>query len=102
MKLRKFNNLVQFFGAYFHQDWDAEDPTPEAVILRFSKSNQPETVLKVIEELDDFLLLPLDEEEIRQCLREKFLSCYLPTDGTSLRHWLMQVRASLHNGAGFS
>ena len=91
---RKLNNLVQFFGAYFHQDWRLDDPTPEAVIERFLEKNPPEEVQKVVVELDELLSLSLPEDELRRMLFEEFLCYYLPTE-TSVRNWLAQLRAAL-------
>src|SRR5438874_11551730 len=94
MKNTRFHNLVQFFGAYFHQDWDADDPTPEAVIRRFVTTNELEAVRKVVGELDDLLSLPLSEAELRRLLLDDLLCCYLPPDGRSVRTWLTWVRDS--------
>lgn len=94
---RKLNNLVQFFGAYFHQDWPLDDPTPEAVIERFLKKTPAEEVQKVVGELDELLALSLTEDELRRMLFEELLCYYLPTE-TSVRNWLARLRASLVGG----
>jgi hypothetical protein len=100
MTNRKLNNLVQFFGAYFHQDWRLDDSTPEAVIERFLKKNPEDETQKVVAELDELLSLPLSEDELRRLLFEEF-SCYYLPSGASVRDWLEQVRAWLsRKGAG--
>ncbi|MCX8156483.1 MAG: contact-dependent growth inhibition system immunity protein [Verrucomicrobiae bacterium] len=91
---RKLNNLVQFFGACFHQDWRLDAPTPEAVIERFLDKNPAEEVQKVVVELDELLSLSLPEDELRRMLHEELLCYYLPTE-TPIRNWLAQLRTSL-------
>jgi hypothetical protein len=94
---QKLNNLAQFFGAYFHQDWRLDDPTPEVVIKRFLEMNPEDEVQKVVVELDELLSLSLSEEELRRKLFEEFLCYYVPTE-TSIRDWLSHIRASLSVG----
>jgi hypothetical protein len=90
----KRNNLIQFFGAYFHQDWRFDDPTPDAVIKRFVENNPEHEVEKVVVELDELLSMSLTEEELRRMLFEEYLCYYIPTEN-SIRDWLSHVRVAL-------
>lgn len=87
---------MQFFGGYFHQDWTADDPTDEAVIVRFISNNPPETLNRVVKELDQFLSFKLTESELRSFLFDEFLCFYLPAEG-SFQDWLIKVRRLLAN-----
>ncbi|HRZ47695.1 MAG TPA: contact-dependent growth inhibition system immunity protein [Candidatus Paceibacterota bacterium] len=97
MKTEKFRNLVQFLGGCFNQDWRLDDPTPEAVVMRFVAENSEEFVTDVVSELDELLSLSLTEEELQRVLFEEFHCYYLPTE-TSIGDWLSHVRASLSVG----
>ncbi|MEO6034748.1 MAG: contact-dependent growth inhibition system immunity protein [Verrucomicrobiota bacterium] len=97
MKPEQFRNLVQFLGGCFNQDWRLDDPTPEAVVVRFVAENSNEFVGDVVSELDELLSLSLTEDELRRMLFEEFHCYYLPTE-TSIRDWLSHVRASLSVG----
>lgn len=95
MNASEFQNLVQFFGSYFHQDWRLDDPDPHAVIERFLQMNPVEDVVKVVSELDVLLERRPSEDDLRKMLVSEFLCYYLPDGNGSIQLWLRQVRDQL-------
>jgi hypothetical protein len=90
MKTR-FPNLYRMCGCYFHQDWDMDDPTAEAVVRRYIRDADPQEVQRVAAEIDDFLRIEMTEEE-RRAVLDRFACEYYPLgDGLSYSDWLRQV-----------
>ncbi len=87
----RFPNLYGLCGCYFHQDWDMDDPTPEAVIRRYCLDADPQEVQRVASEINEFLRIEMTEEERRTVLG-RFGCEYLPSaDDVSYSEWLRQV-----------
>lgn len=86
---------MQFFGSYFHQDWRLDDPTPEVVVQRFTRTHPAEEVRKVIVDLDQLLAINITETALRKMLVDDLLCYYMPPEAAPVRGWLQQVRAQL-------
>ena len=87
--------MAQFFGSYFHQDWDLNDATAGAVTQRFVVENSAEVVRKVSLELGQLLSLPATESDLRQLLFDELGCYYLPPEGVSTRKWLLEAQDTL-------
>jgi hypothetical protein len=72
---RKFSELHDFFGAYFHQDWTVEHETSEGVVDAFLLESGPEDLLVLQKELNELLAQRKNELELREYLLKR-LSCY--------------------------
>jgi hypothetical protein len=72
---RKFPELHQFLGAYFHQDWTVEHETAEQVVEAFLADSDPEDLVLVRREITALLDLGKNEFELRDYLLKE-LSCY--------------------------
>lgn len=90
--------LENFLAAYFHQDWQAEHATPDAVVAYFRGSESPQQVAATGEELA--VLLASDEDDAALGRTARALGCeYDPTrDGGTWRGWLQGVQAALAQG----
>lgn len=99
MIAEKLPRLAQFFGAYFHQDWDVEAANALGVICNYLKEEPISTVQQSIKEIEQLLAMNLDEEPLKNLLQSD-LSCYYdPTIyGISHSDWLHWVQASLKQG----
>lgn len=94
---QKFDELYQFFAGYFHQDWsrvyDWQDEPPNftLVISHFKVTNPKPTILKVRNQLEDFLQYDLNDIELKQALND--LGCnYYPKDtNEDYRNWLNDI-----------
>lgn len=97
----RFPELKYLLGAYFHQDWlhdyewDGEEPTFGAVVRNFKATNPLNTVVRATQELEQFLALHLDEEEMRETLRKLGSAYYAPGGGQTFRQWLEEVAVIL-------
>lgn len=95
--LMVYPNLLEFFGGYFHQDWDLEDANPDDVIRRFQSSEPRENVEAVIDELNTLLSSNLNEEELQTGLLLDLQCCYDPrVDWADTTSWLKHVRDLLN------
>jgi len=72
---KKFPELHQFLGAYFHQDWTVEHETAEQVIDAFLADSDVEDLVIVRREISALLKLGKDEMGLRDYLLKE-LSCY--------------------------
>ncbi|MDF0553645.1 contact-dependent growth inhibition system immunity protein [Kamptonema sp. UHCC 0994] len=96
MNLEQFPNLDQFFGGYFHQDWDLEDTDAEAVLNRFLLEAKSSTVEQVCQEIDKLLAIKFDEKELSNILIYDLGCCYNPEfQKMSNRKWLDWLQSYL-------
>lgn len=89
-----FPNLDNLIGCYFHQDWQTEGPTVDAVLETYLKEYAVEYLPLVLAELR--ALLQRKDAEVKTEL-DKMGCEYAPEgDNTTYREWLsrMQVRLS--------
>lgn len=87
--------LRQFFGAYFHQDWDIEYGTPEQTLSAAIRGHeaQREELSRLVEL---FVEEHPDDEGLEQALWRDLGCEYLTSaDGISSRAWLLDVAAKL-------
>jgi hypothetical protein len=102
---QKFDELYQFFAGYFHQDWSRvydwkyENPNFINVVNHFKATNPKPIILKVRNQLEDFLQYELDETELKNILSELGSSFYPEPDGHTYRAWLEQILLMLDDPA---
>jgi len=89
----QFPELREFFGGYFHQDWDIDARDDDGVIRLYLREASPEDVAAVRRQLHGLLELGLSEAELADRLYSDLGSYYLPTDG--IADWLRSVRERL-------
>ena len=87
--------LQQFLGAYFHQDWTLDDSSADAVIERFKRENDDETIDGVKGELAQLLASHASEEQLSRVLMTLGSEYHAPGDNLSYREWLHHVQDSL-------
>lgn len=95
---KQFYDLNQFIGGYFHQDWGidydwkGEEPDFETVVRFYKAKNPPATVARTTEQLQRFLALRLDDEQVEEVVGREFRSFYNPGPrGLTERQWLEEV-----------
>ena len=96
MMRNKLPNLDQFFGGYFHEDWNLEAKDASAAVSHYLNDAPDPTVLKTIEELNQLLDMNLDEERLREIMIYDLSCCYDPEFyGISQTDWLRWIQTSL-------
>jgi phenylalanyl-tRNA synthetase beta subunit len=93
-------SLPTFAGVcscYFHQDWELDDPTAEAVVRRYLRDADPREIELLIAEIDEFLKLEMTDEERQVVLEDLGCEYYPPSDGLTFSKWLHQIRNILNN-----
>jgi hypothetical protein len=86
-----FPLLRNLFEAYFHADWDLDDPTWQSVVTRYLSVNREAVIAAATHELDE--LLSISDERIESLLFEEWQTGYNPEgDGMSTREWLKLIR----------
>ncbi|WP_130301026.1 MULTISPECIES: contact-dependent growth inhibition system immunity protein [unclassified Duganella] len=82
--------LHQFFGGYFHQDWQLDDPTWQDVISRFLSESDPSDSAQVATGIEGLLSNLASDEALCRAVHE--LGCdYWPGSAAQMRTWLMQL-----------
>jgi hypothetical protein len=96
--------LGQFFGSFFHPDWHLDDDSSEMVVDRFVRSNHPQQVLLVCQQLDD-LMRQFDALSDPDLEREMLVvGAYYRSKAEKrpVREWLRVVSSRLRGAATHS
>jgi hypothetical protein len=89
--------LRQFFGAYFHQDWDADSGTPDlAISAAIRQHERPSEREELSRSIIAFAQEHPDDRDLDAALFKE-LGCeyFPPGNGISTRSWLLDVAAKL-------
>lgn len=82
-------NIKQLLGAYFHQDWNLDDPTWESVVERYVR-DEPGQGRIAATELERLLISTLFDEDVSAMVKK--LGCYYWAGSASeMRTWASQV-----------
>ena len=84
-------HLAHFFGAYFHEDWDFDDPDDRAVVDRFLRCESRERVDYARVEINHLLAMPLADEELSEVVFRDLGCYYTPEPDVPMRQWLRSV-----------
>jgi len=91
--------LDQFFGAYFHQDWDLEADDWQGIVDNFARANPTaEAQRQIAQEIDD-VRTARSEPDLTQFLIRGVGVCYDPRPEVTFKEWLGQVAARLRKHA---
>lgn len=92
--------LDQFFGAYFHQDWDLEADDWQRIVDSYVNNAHPtaEPVRAIAREIDD-LCTARSESDLAQFLIREVGVCYNPRLEATFNEWLSQITARLRKHA---
>jgi CdiI immunity protein len=97
--VERFPELAQFFGCYFHQDWDIEAADDEGLVRLYLSQEPESSITAARRELDEFLAEDLSEDELATTLLHSFGCYYSPTFfGFTTRRWLERIRDLLAEG----
>jgi hypothetical protein len=87
--------LETLISGYFHQDWDIEGPTSDAVLDVFLADQTRDGLAAVCSELDAVLANPEDAEQL---LDSWGLAYDYTVEGFSAEGWLKYIRDYLCRG----
>lgn len=92
----KLEELHDFFGAYFHQDWMTEHKSAEDVIDAFFADSDIDTLRLVQQEINFLLSDQKDEQAVRDYFLKE-LSCYYCywNEWETGEHWLLHIASRL-------
>jgi hypothetical protein len=99
MKNEKINELKQFFGAYFHQDWtlDASDPN-DIVRLFMSDGCTTNELAHLANDMEHYAATKIDDATTEEGLFSELGCYYLPSaDGVGAKAWLYHVAKLLRS-----
>lgn len=92
MTANKFPYLFQFFGAYFHQDWDLEAQEDEGIIRNYLQESSLTAVKQTITEITQLLAMNFSEKRLKKFLIHELGCFYNPTSkGISYQDWLLWI-----------
>jgi len=94
------DKLRQFFGAYFHQDWDIEFGTPDQALSAFIRQQVERSALEELSRsIVTFVHEHPDDADLDEALFKE-LGCeyFPPGHGILTRAWLLSVAATLERG----
>jgi hypothetical protein len=94
--ITEFENLFNFLGGYFHQDWTLESSSADEVIDKFVHDGDTATTRAVILEIDRLLKAKTSENSLKEALRSLGSAYNFEADGFSASEWLRHVRSKLH------
>ena len=91
--------LPQFFGCYFHEDWDLDgDDTKSVIELYLTQTEGSSVPLQVATKIDELLASVSSDAELATKLFEEFGCNYNPSaDGLTVRAWLRDISVLLRS-----
>lgn len=91
------HRLAQFFGGYFHQDWDLDASSSAEVVQSFIQENHHnQTVMELSSALSELLREVVSESDLRAYVLNDLGSYHDPLDeGGSVRSWLTAIQSQL-------
>lgn len=90
--------LSQFFGCYFHQDWDFDDHSWEGVVRRFVAESGKSTAHSIAEKIMKLADSAESADQLAEAVRG--FGCYYSPDSRSgMRTWLKDMSAALETEA---
>ena len=93
--------LLQFFGAYFHQDWPLEGDDWPSIVAQYLRDVRAHDGRATADALDSLLRSVSDDEELERIVHHDLGCDYDPRPdlgGPTLRQWLAQVADALRVG----
>jgi hypothetical protein len=90
-------DLRQFFGGYFHEDWDLEATDWQAAVDGYCEGDDPIGLLALAQEIDA-LRQAFDENELEDVMYRQAWCCYHPRP-LSYNDWMGQVADRLRENA---
>lgn len=95
MAEHEFESLESFIDNWFHQDWDLEADSWQALVEKFRTVSRKERVQSVHQDLTAFLKRHKDDAEVDAFLFDEFGCGYDPRPDQSVRDWLTELAAAL-------
>jgi hypothetical protein len=88
--------LAQFFGGYFHQDWDLDSETPADVVALYMRDSTPEEVDHLEAAISRLIDGDFENSELEESLFRDYTCLYLPRGaGQTAREFLQNILSSL-------
>jgi hypothetical protein len=99
----QYPNLYALVAGYFHQDWDLDDTTWDAVLSRYVGDVSLDELHSVRSELSSLLVSGTSEDDLRLLVLHEFGSQYDPFPELSMHKWLEAVlhQITVRGGARF-
>lgn len=87
------NDMKQFFGAYFHQDWNLDVSNPDEVIRLFiDDGHSTSELINLAEDIEKYAANKIDDAAAEEGLLKELGCYYIPNaDGIGARAWLNHV-----------
>ena len=93
--------LFQFFGAYFHQDWDLEAETPAGVIALYIRDSSGDRIRQLRTAILRLIDCACENATQEERLLRDFGCYYLPSaDGLTVNEWLQNILTDLSAAEG--
>ena len=88
-----YEQLQQFAGCSFNQDFDLEYANPDEAISAFGSGHEHQSVTQLLSEIGELLESSLSEAEIDDLWISELGASYDPrVDGLTYREWVAHVR----------
>lgn len=93
MSIQNLEPLRQFFGAYFHQDWDLDAPDYNGVVDRYIADTTDKRSLRDLANCLEVLSDSYDADvELEDALGKELWCEFVPSgDGLSARTWVLEL-----------
>lgn len=88
-------NLEEFLGSYFHQDWTSDAPSSMGIVAKYLSEWPAVEAKAALRELD-FLLTNQNEEELHGAVTK--MGCYFEPSSegyASLTNWMKDVEKEM-------
>lgn len=100
MGFREIERLDDFFGTYFHEDWDIYGTGWNEVVSHYVSENSTADILEIANGLKHLARsLPCDDHDAYELISSFGNYYHYPNDGLSAQQWVQDLAAYLANEA---
>ncbi|CAM3570344.1 contact-dependent growth inhibition system immunity protein [Nocardiopsis gilva] len=91
-----YENLHEFIGGVYHQDWSLDFPDQESAIRYFLSTSDSEFIQRVLLEIDELLREQRSEKRLKKTVQRDFSGNIVPQKTPQRWHdWLVWLREEI-------
>ncbi|WP_432799931.1 contact-dependent growth inhibition system immunity protein [Poriferisphaera sp. WC338] len=90
--------LQQFFGCYFHQDWDLSSSSDQEAIQQYLNDSDLHSIEKSAKELRSLIVRKITENQLDELITSTYKCSFDPnSNGSTYIEWITTMHATFYD-----